>query len=150
MPYIEGFVAAVPTSNKADYIAHARKSVAFFKKLGATRVVECWGEDIPKGALTDFYKATQAKEDRRRSSAGSSIPIAPRATPPTSACRTIPKWRAWLICPSTESACSGAASSKSSTSDKPGVHGRPARQTHARPTVTTVVTALHSERRAEC
>jgi uncharacterized protein YbaA (DUF1428 family) len=63
MPYIEGFVAAVPTSNKAAYAAHARKSVAYFKKLGATRVVECWGDDIPKGALTDFYKATQAKED---------------------------------------------------------------------------------------
>jgi uncharacterized protein YbaA (DUF1428 family) len=63
MPYIEGFVAAVPTANKAAYVAHARKSVAFFKKLGATRIVECWGDDVPKGALTDFYKATQAKED---------------------------------------------------------------------------------------
>ena len=63
MPYIEGFVAAVPTANKAAYIEHARKSVAYLKKLGATRLVECWGDDIPKGVLTDFYKATQAQED---------------------------------------------------------------------------------------
>lgn len=62
MPYIEGFVAAVPSANKADYVKHARESVAYFKKLGATRVVECWGDDVPKGVLTDFYKATQAKE----------------------------------------------------------------------------------------
>lgn len=63
MPYIEGFIAAVPTANKEEYLKHAKESVRFFKKLGATRVVECWGNDVPKGALTDFYKATQAKDD---------------------------------------------------------------------------------------
>lgn len=63
MPYIEGFVAAVPKANKEAYIKHATEAVAYFKKLGATRVVECWGDDVPKGALTDFYKATQAKDD---------------------------------------------------------------------------------------
>jgi len=63
MPYIEGFVAAVPTANKEVYRKHAQEAVAYFKKLGATRLVECWGDDVPKGALTDFYKATQAKDD---------------------------------------------------------------------------------------
>jgi uncharacterized protein YbaA (DUF1428 family) len=63
MPYIEGFVAAVPTANRAEYEKQARAAVAHFKKLGATRVVECWGDDVPKGAVTDFYKATQAKAD---------------------------------------------------------------------------------------
>jgi uncharacterized protein YbaA (DUF1428 family) len=63
MPYIEGFVAAVPNANKAEYLKHAKESVTMFKKLGATRVVECWGSDVPKGVLTDFYKATQAKDD---------------------------------------------------------------------------------------
>ena len=63
MPYIEGFVAAVPTANKEAYIRHAREAAAYFKSLGATRLVECWGDDVPKGALTDFYKATQAKDD---------------------------------------------------------------------------------------
>ena len=63
MPYIEGFVAAVPTANKDEYVKQARTTAAYFKKLGATRVVECWGDDVPKGAVTDFYKATQAKSD---------------------------------------------------------------------------------------
>lgn len=63
MPYIEGFVAAVPKANKEAYIRHATEAAAYFRKLGATRLVECWGDDVPKGALTDFYKATQAKDD---------------------------------------------------------------------------------------
>ena len=63
MTYIEGFVAAVPKANKDAYIRHAREASAYFKKLGATRLVECWGDDVPKGVLTDFYKATQAKDD---------------------------------------------------------------------------------------
>ena len=63
MPYIEGFVAAVAKANKDAYIKHAREAVAQFKKLGAARVIECWGDDVPKGEVTDFYKATQAKPD---------------------------------------------------------------------------------------
>ena len=63
MPYIEGFVAAVPTANKEKYIEQAREATAYFKSLGATRLVECWGDDVPKGEVTDFYKAVQAKED---------------------------------------------------------------------------------------
>ena len=63
MTYIEGFVAAVPTANKEQYIKQAREAMAYFKRLGATRLVEGWGDDVPKGEVTDFYKAVQAKED---------------------------------------------------------------------------------------
>jgi uncharacterized protein YbaA (DUF1428 family) len=63
MPYIEGFVAAVPTANRDTYIQHATEAADYFKKLGATRVIECWGDDVPKGEVTDFYKAVQAKDD---------------------------------------------------------------------------------------
>jgi uncharacterized protein YbaA (DUF1428 family) len=63
VPYVEGFVAAVPTANKEKYIKQAREATAYFKSLGATRIVECWGDDVPKGEVTDFYKAVQAKED---------------------------------------------------------------------------------------
>ena len=63
MPYIEGFVAAVPTANRATYIEHAKQGAEYFKKLGATRVTECWGDDVPRGEVTDFFRATQAKDD---------------------------------------------------------------------------------------
>ncbi len=63
MPYIEGFVAAVPTANKDKYIENAKEAAEYFKALGATRLIECWGDDVPKGEVTDFYKAVQAKDD---------------------------------------------------------------------------------------
>ncbi|MGE0500063.1 MAG: DUF1428 domain-containing protein [Rhizobiaceae bacterium] len=63
MPYIEGFVAAVPKANKEIYIKHATEAAAYFKKLGATRLVECWGDDVSRGEITDFYKATPCKDD---------------------------------------------------------------------------------------
>ena len=63
MPYIEGFVAAVPTANREAYIENAKQGAEYFKKLGATRVTECWGNDVPRGEVTDFFRATQAKDD---------------------------------------------------------------------------------------
>ena len=60
MPYIDGFVIAVPTANKAAFIDHARHFDTLFLELGATRVVEAWGDDVPDGKLTDFRRAVQA------------------------------------------------------------------------------------------
>jgi len=63
MSYIDGFVIAVPTANKEKFIEHAKKADSLFKELGARRILECWGNDVPEGKLTDFRKAVQAKED---------------------------------------------------------------------------------------
>ena len=84
MAYIEGFVAAVPTANKQAYIEQVRQGEVFFKKFGATRYVECWGDDVPKGVLTDFTK--QARKMKPRSFPGSNTPTRRRATRPTSKC----------------------------------------------------------------
>ncbi|MBH0236498.1 DUF1428 domain-containing protein [Methylobrevis albus] len=61
MPYVDGFVAAVPAANKDAFVKHATEAAAIFKELGATRVVECWGDDVPDGKLTDFRRAVQAE-----------------------------------------------------------------------------------------
>ena len=60
MAYIDGFVLAVPTANKEKFIDHARKGDAVFIELGATRVFECWGDEVPEGKQTDFQRAVQA------------------------------------------------------------------------------------------
>ncbi|MGF1574751.1 MAG: DUF1428 domain-containing protein [Cyanophyceae cyanobacterium] len=63
MEYIEGFVAAVPTTNKKAYIQHAREAAVVFKGHGATRLVECWGDDVPSGKKTSFPMSVQCKDD---------------------------------------------------------------------------------------
>ena len=63
MAYIDGFVIAVPTANKQKFIDHAWSLDPIFLELGATRVLECWGDDVPDGKRTDFRRAVEAKPD---------------------------------------------------------------------------------------
>lgn len=63
MTYYTGAVAAVPTANKQKYIDHAKAAWEMFKSHGATRMVETWGVDVPKGKVTDFQGAVNAKDD---------------------------------------------------------------------------------------
>ena len=61
MPYVDGFVAAVPTADKQAFIDHATIADAIFKEYGALSVVECWGDDVPDGEVTSFPMAVKAK-----------------------------------------------------------------------------------------
>ena len=63
MSYIDGFVIAVPTANKQTFIDYARRLDPLFIELGALRVIEAWGNDVPDGKLTDFRRAVQATAD---------------------------------------------------------------------------------------
>lgn len=63
MSYIDGFVIAVPNANKQKFIDHAQHFDALFIQLGATRILECWGDDVQAGKLTDFRRAVDAKDD---------------------------------------------------------------------------------------
>ena len=63
MSYFDGFVLAVPTAHKDKFIAHATLGDAVFQDEGALRIVEAWGDDVPKGKVTDFQGAVQAKDD---------------------------------------------------------------------------------------
>lgn len=61
--YVDGFVIAVPKANKEQFIEHARQGDGVFMDLGATRILECWGDSVPDGQVTDFRRAVQATAD---------------------------------------------------------------------------------------
>ena len=63
MTYFEGFVAPVPTANKEEYRKHAAEAAPIFKEFGVTRHIEAWGDDVPKGKVTDFQGSVNAKDD---------------------------------------------------------------------------------------
>jgi uncharacterized protein YbaA (DUF1428 family) len=62
-PYIDGFVAAVPTASREAYKKHVEMVAPAFKEHGALKLVECWGEDVPDGKLTSFPMAVKKKDD---------------------------------------------------------------------------------------
>ena len=63
MSYVDGFVIAVPKANKQKFIDHASLADPVFMDLGATRILECWEDDVKDGHTTDFRRAVQATED---------------------------------------------------------------------------------------
>jgi uncharacterized protein YbaA (DUF1428 family) len=63
MPYVDGFVLAVPRKNLDAYKEMARKAGEVWMEHGALAFVECVGDDVPYGELTSFPRAVQAKED---------------------------------------------------------------------------------------
>lgn len=63
MTYVDGFVVAVPAANRQRYIAHAESALPLFKEFGAVRMVEGWGDEVPRGEVNDLYGAVQAQDD---------------------------------------------------------------------------------------
>lgn len=64
MSYVDGFVIAVPAANKQAFIEQAHEFDTALKQFGALRILECWGDDVPVGKLTDFRRAVQATADK--------------------------------------------------------------------------------------
>lgn len=63
MAYVDGFVAAVPKEQREAFRRHVTDAAVVFRDHGALRIVECWGDDVPHGKLTDFYRAVEAQAD---------------------------------------------------------------------------------------
>ena len=56
--YVDGYVLPVPAANREAYRAMAETVSGLFLEFGALRVVECWSDDTPDGAVTDYNRAT--------------------------------------------------------------------------------------------
>ncbi len=63
MPYVDGFVVAVPNEKLEAYKELARKAGDVWMEYGALAYVECTADDVPYGELTSFPRAVQAKDD---------------------------------------------------------------------------------------
>jgi uncharacterized protein YbaA (DUF1428 family) len=63
MPYVDGFVLAVPKQNIEAYRAMAQKAGEIWKEYGALSFVECVGDDVPHGEVTSFPRAVKANDD---------------------------------------------------------------------------------------
>jgi len=60
--YTDGFVVPVRDGKREDYRQLAAKMAKVFRQNGATRVIEAFGDDVPKGEVTDFYRAVKAED----------------------------------------------------------------------------------------
>jgi uncharacterized protein YbaA (DUF1428 family) len=63
MSYVDGFVIPVPKGKKQAYRDAAAAAAVVFKEYGAMRIVECWGDDVPPGKVTDFPRSVNANQD---------------------------------------------------------------------------------------
>ena len=62
MSYIDGFVVPVPAGNKEAYRKAALDMWHIMKDYGATRLIEAWQVDVPRGNQTDFFRAVKAED----------------------------------------------------------------------------------------
>ena len=60
--YADGFVVPVPEGKRDAYRELASKMAKVFRQHGAGRVVEAIASDVPKGEVTDFYRAVKAED----------------------------------------------------------------------------------------
>ncbi|MEF2552690.1 DUF1428 domain-containing protein [Aurantimonas sp. A2-1-M11] len=63
MSYVDGFVIAVPAANREAYRELAARVGPVLMEHGALRLVECWGDNVPDGKVTDFRRAVKAEMD---------------------------------------------------------------------------------------
>ena len=63
--YTDGFVVPVPEGKTDAYRELASKMAKVFRQHGAIRVLEAMSDDVPKGEVTDFYRAVKAEDGEK-------------------------------------------------------------------------------------
>jgi uncharacterized protein YbaA (DUF1428 family) len=61
MPYVDGFIVAVPKKNVDAYRRLARKAGKIWKEHGALEFKECIADDVKKGKWTSFPRSVKMK-----------------------------------------------------------------------------------------
>src|SRR5579884_1250481 len=60
--YLDGFIVPVPETKRDAYRDLASRMAKVFRQHGASRVIEAFSNDVPKGEVTDFYRAVKAAD----------------------------------------------------------------------------------------
>ena len=63
MSYVDGYLIPVPNDMKEIYIEQAKMSAEIFLEHGVLEICENWGDDVPEGKITSFYKAVECEEN---------------------------------------------------------------------------------------
>jgi uncharacterized protein YbaA (DUF1428 family) len=63
MAYVDFFCLPLTPSKLDEYIKHAEVFATVMKEHGLLRYCEAIADDVPKGEVTDFYRAVAAKQD---------------------------------------------------------------------------------------
>jgi uncharacterized protein YbaA (DUF1428 family) len=62
MPFVDGFIIAIPEENLDQYREIATKAGQIWREHGAIDYTETVARDVPRGEVTDFYRSVDAKE----------------------------------------------------------------------------------------
>lgn len=63
--YLSVLTIPVPEENLEAYKIWAVMSAGIFKKYGCLEVYDGWDDFVPKGKMTDYYRAVNAKEGEK-------------------------------------------------------------------------------------
>ena len=61
MPYVDGFLIAVPKKNMKAYVSMSRKAGKVWREHGALEYRECAGDDLKVKGMASFVKTARAK-----------------------------------------------------------------------------------------
>ena len=62
MAYVDFYCLPLTPSKLDEYVKHAELFATVMKEHGLLRYCEAIADDVPKGEITDFYRAVAAKE----------------------------------------------------------------------------------------
>ena len=60
--YVDSYILPLKEADRDAYRAMAETVAPVFREHGASRIVEAFADDVPRGEVTDFYRAVKAED----------------------------------------------------------------------------------------